>query len=90
MDNKITQLLKKLLESSNLTYDQKQVVKNYFVYVVDDSSNAVQRQLEVDYVNHQNIAVRSCIELGEELVVTGQNNLRDGMSVRVVKDEEAQ
>jgi RND family efflux transporter MFP subunit len=81
-----------VIESTTLrTVDGKdEVGKNYFVYVVDDSSRAEQRQLEVDYVNHQNIAVRSGIALGDQLVVSGQNNLRDGLSVLVVTVEEAQ
>jgi membrane fusion protein (multidrug efflux system) len=80
-----------VIESTTLkTIDGKDAVaKNYFVYVIDDSSRAEQRQLEVDYVNHQNIAVRSGIKTGEMLVVAGQNNLREGISVLVVTDEEA-
>jgi RND family efflux transporter MFP subunit len=81
-----------VIESTTLkTVDGKeQVGKNYFVYVVNDSSKAEQRLLEVDYVNHQNVAVRSGIALGEQLVISGQNNLRDGMTVLVVTDEEGQ
>ena len=80
-----------VIESTTLkSVDGKDTVsKNYFVYVVNDSSRAEQRKLEVDYVNHQNIAVRSGIKLGEKLVVAGQNNLREGSSVLVVSDEEA-
>ncbi|MFC1502672.1 efflux RND transporter periplasmic adaptor subunit, partial [bacterium] len=81
-----------VIESTTLNKvnGKDQVGKNYFVYVVDDSSRAEQRQLKVDYVNHQNIAVGSGLSLGEQLVVSGQNNLRDGLTVLVVTDEEAQ
>jgi RND family efflux transporter MFP subunit len=57
------------------------VVKNYFVYIVDDSLRARQRQLLAEYVNHQVIAARDGVRPGERLVVSGQNNLRDGMPV---------
>lgn len=57
------------------------VVKNYFVYVVNDSARAEQRQLDVGYVNHRLIAVEEGVANGEKLVVAGQNNLRDGMRV---------
>jgi RND family efflux transporter MFP subunit len=69
------------LESTN---GEDRVVKNYFVYVINDSARAEQRELEVDYVNHQQIAVRSGIRVGERLVVAGQNNLRDGLPVLIV------
>lgn len=59
------------------------VVKNYFVYVVNDSSKAEQRQLKVNYVNHSVIAVESGIKIGENIVVAGQNNLRDGLDVLI-------
>jgi RND family efflux transporter MFP subunit len=61
-----------------------QVVKNYFVFVVD-SNIAVQKKLDVSYVNHKSLAVKSGIKVGDQLVTEGQNNLRDGMPVSVVK-----
>jgi RND family efflux transporter MFP subunit len=61
-----------------------QVVKNYFVFVVD-SNTAVQKKLDVSYVNHKSLAVKSGIKVGDQLVTEGQNNLRDGMPVSVVK-----
>lgn len=66
-----------------------QVTRNYFVYVMNDSSKAEQRQLDVTYVNHQSIAVKGGLSLGEKLVVQGQNNLRDGVAVVVPQPEEA-
>jgi RND family efflux transporter MFP subunit len=92
LDNIIVVPRDVVLESTSLINDngKDRVVKNYFVYVVDDSSRAEQRQLNVDYVNHQNIAVRSGIAPGEHLVVSGQNNLRDGLTVQVVTSEEVQ
>jgi RND family efflux transporter MFP subunit len=61
------------------------VVKNYFVFVVGDSGKVMQRPLDVIYVNQVNIAVKSGIKQGETIVVSGQNNLRDGMAVTVVR-----
>ena len=61
------------------------VVKKYFVFVVGDSGKAVQRPIEVTYVNQVNIAVKSGLKRGETIVVSGQNNLRDGMSVTPVQ-----
>jgi RND family efflux transporter MFP subunit len=60
------------------------VVKKYFVFTVSDSGRAVQRPIEVTYVNQVNIAVKSGLKSGETIVVAGQNNLRDGMPVTPV------
>jgi RND family efflux transporter MFP subunit len=60
------------------------VVKKYQVFTVD-SGKAVQRPIEVDYVNAVNIAVRTGLKAGDTLVVSGQNSLRDGMAVTTVR-----
>ena len=66
-----------------------EVIKNYYVYVVNNNQ-AEQRKLNVQYVNHQYIAVDSGINIGEKLVITGQNNLRDSSLVAIVtKEDEA-
>jgi len=62
------------------------VVKNFFAFVVD-SSRAVQRKLEVYYMNHQYLAVSGGISIGEKLVIVGQNMLRDGAAVAIVHEE---
>jgi multidrug efflux pump subunit AcrA (membrane-fusion protein) len=36
-------------------------------------------------VNQVNIAVKSGLKSGETIVIAGQNNLRDGMSVTAVQ-----
>jgi RND family efflux transporter MFP subunit len=66
---------------------EDRVVKNYYVFVVD-SNRAVQKKLEVAYVNHEWLAVTSGIEIGQKLVIAGQNNLREGLAVTVSKEEE--
>jgi len=62
---------------------QDQVVKNYFVYIVENSAS-IQKKLDVRYINHRAIAVESGVTVGDTLVVTGQNNLRDGLPVKIV------
>ncbi len=62
------------------------VIKNYFVFVVD-SSKAQQRKLKVKYVNHRNVAVDSGIVVGEKLVISGQSNLREGAAVSIAIEE---
>ncbi len=65
---------------------EDQVVKNYFVFVVD-SNKAIQRELDVIYANHKYLAVNSGIEVGEKLVTLGQNLLRDGSPIMIVNEE---
>ena len=78
-----------VLENSSLKkIDGKDtVVRNYFVYVVHDSL-AEQRQLDVRYVNHRSIAVNDGIAEGDTLVISGQNNLRNGLPVLIIEEEE--
>ncbi len=79
-----------VIESTTLrnVNGKDEVGKDYFVYIVSDSNKAEQRKLDVQYINHQNIAVRSGLTVGENLVISGQNNLRDGIPVLVVKEAE--
>ncbi|MBN1780727.1 efflux RND transporter periplasmic adaptor subunit [bacterium] len=81
-----------VIESTTLkaTDGTEKVEKNYFVYIVSDSMTAVQRQLQVDYVNHRVIAVHEGVKLGEKLVTAGQNNLRDGLPVIIPSEQEAE
>lgn len=67
---------------------EDQVVKHYFVFVVD-SDKALQRRLEVIYLNHEYLAISSGLKIGEQLVTVGQNNLREGAPVTVVREKEA-
>lgn len=66
---------------------EDQVVKHYFVFVVD-SDKALQRKLEVIYLNHEYLAISSGLKIGEQLVTVGQNNLREGTPVTVVREKE--
>lgn len=80
-----------VLENTSLIQveGKDRVVKNYFLYVVNDSSYAEQRKLDVDYVNHVQITVKNGVDLGERFVVSGMNNLRDGVPVLITDGEEA-
>lgn len=63
------------------------VVRNYFVYIVKNGK-AEQRTLDVEFLNHTRIAVRAGVSVDENLVVDGQNKLRDGAAVVVTTRED--
>lgn len=65
---------------------EDQVVKHYFVFVVE-GEKAVQRRLEVIDLNHEHLAIASGLQIGEQLVTVGQNNLREGAPVAVVRKD---
>jgi RND family efflux transporter MFP subunit len=62
-----------------------EVIKNYYVYLVNNG-RAVQKKLDITYLNHKNIAVDTAVVVGDTLIISGQNNLRDGMAVKIVKE----
>jgi len=64
-----------------------QVIKDYYVYVVDDSLRAEERKLDVTYVNSESLAVEEGVKEGERLVTAGQNNLRDRAPVIIAEEE---
>lgn len=64
-----------------------QVVKNYYVFVID-SNRAVKKTLDVLYVNHSWLAVKAGLQIGDQLVIEGQNNLREGIPVILSKQQE--
>jgi len=76
------------IESTTMqTIDGKdKVIKNYYVYLVR-KGKAVQTKLDITYFNHINIAVNTAVVDGDSLVIAGQNNLRDGMTVSIVKEK---
>ena len=81
-----------VIESTSLIQQdgKDQVVRNFFVYVVNDSNEAEQRKLDVTYVNHERIALSAGVESGERVVIAGQKNLRDGLPVMVADGKEAE
>ncbi len=78
-----------VLENTSLerSRGEDQVVKHYFVFVVE-GEKAVQRQLEVIDLNHEHLAIASGLQIGEQLVTVGQNNLREGAPVAVVRERD--
>jgi len=64
---------------------QQNVIKNYYVYIVENDV-ALQKKLDVMYINHVSLAVKTGIRIGDKLVIAGQNNLRDSSAVAVVKE----
>ena len=71
------------LQGSN---GSSRVVKKYTAFVVENDK-AVLRELDVRYVNHVAIAVNGGLNIGDKLVVQGQNNLRDGVGVVIIEKE---
>ena len=65
---------------------EDKVVKKYSVFTVKNNK-AVQRELEISYINHVNIAVSGGVATGDTLVIEGQNNLRDGMAVSIIQED---
>ena len=92
IDDKIALPRYAVLESTNMktVAGEDVVYTDYYVFTVNDSSRAVQKKLDVAYVNHRNIAVNEGVTLGEPIVVEGQNNLRDGTPVIVISKEEGE
>jgi len=66
---------------------EKEVVKNYYVFIVDSATQkASQKKLDVLYINHNRLAARGGIRIGDKLVISGQNNLRDSSSVTIITE----
>ena len=81
-----------VIESTSMIQEngEDKVVKNYFVYVVNDSNKAEQRKLDVTYINHKRIALKAGVNPGEQVVIAGQKNLRDGLPVMISEEKEAE
>ncbi len=77
-----------VLENTSLVSvdGEDKVVKKYLVFTVENSI-ALQKELTVEYVDYKTIAVESGIAVGEQLVISGQNNLRDSMLVVIPGEE---
>ncbi len=64
------------------------VIKKYSVFVVKNGK-ALKRELKTSYINHINIAVSDGVDVGDTLVVEGQNNLRDSVAVSIIEEDNA-
>lgn len=65
---------------------EDQVRRNFYVYTVK-KGHAEQHKLHVRYLNHKAIAVDDGIAVGDTLIIAGQNNLRNGLAVSIIKQE---
>ena len=59
------------------------------VYVVNGTGEAHLRTIETAFSTEQAAAIRSGLREGEQVVIEGQSNLRDGSRIRVVPGPEA-
>jgi RND family efflux transporter MFP subunit len=75
-----------VIESTTLVKinGEDQPITNYFAFIVQDGK-AVQRQLQPLYINHVQLAVSEGVRSGDQLIVSGQANVRDGSFVDVIK-----
>jgi RND family efflux transporter MFP subunit len=75
-----------IIESTTLAKinGEDQPVTNYFTFIVQDGK-AIQRQLQPLYINHVQMAVSEGVRAGDQLIVSGQANVRDGSFVDVIK-----
>jgi RND family efflux transporter MFP subunit len=64
------------------------VIKNYYVFVAD-SNRAIQKKLDVVYINHEMLAVAAGIDVGDKVVIQGQNFLRDSTAIHIVNKEDS-
>jgi RND family efflux transporter MFP subunit len=65
----------------------QQVVKNFYVFIVDSVAQKVsQKKLDVLYINHSRLAAKGGIRIGDKVVISGQNNLRDSSAVTIVTE----
>ncbi len=67
---------------------EDEVVTRYQVFVVE-GEKAVERLLQVSYVDHVQLAVSGGLQIGDRLVTVGQGSLRDGTPVKIISKEEA-
>lgn len=59
-------------------------IKDAHVYVIENGK-AVYKKIETGLESDKDIEVTSGLNAGEQLVVTGSNNLKDGLEVTIVK-----
>lgn len=67
-----------------------QLERNYSAFIVKDDSLAVQNELRLGIEQGDRIEVLEGIEAGDEVVITGQNDLTDSSKVHVVGQEQFQ
>ncbi len=61
-----------------------------YVFVIDEDERVEQREVELGIQSAEYIEIRSGVAPGERVVVQGQNQLEDGVRVRLVDEDEQQ
>ncbi len=74
-----------LIPKRSLLYERNRVV----AFVVDDEDKAHRRVLQRGFEDEERIEVLSGIDEGEQLVLVGQNSLKDKSPVRVINEDPA-
>lgn len=67
-----------------------QLQRSYSAFVVRDDSVALRRELELGIEQGNQIEILEGIQAGEEVIITGQNNLDDSTKVRVAEQQDFQ
>lgn len=65
-----------------------QLERNYSVFVVKDDTLAIQNELELGIEEGDRIEILEGVEPGDQIVITGQNELSDSTKVRVAGQED--
>lgn len=60
-----------------------QITRNYSAFVVQNDSIALKRDLELGIEQGDRVEILSGLKAGDQIVVTGQNNLQDSSKVRI-------
>lgn len=67
-----------------------ELLGEYFVYVIGDSSKVSQRKLVLGQAVGENIIVKDGLKPGEKIVVEGVQNMHDGTAVKIAPDPEGE
>jgi membrane fusion protein (multidrug efflux system) len=67
-----------------------ELLGEYFVYVLGDSSKVSQRKLVLGQAVGENIIVKDGLKPGEKIVVEGVQNMHDGTVVKIAPDPEGE
>ncbi|SMO91890.1 efflux RND transporter periplasmic adaptor subunit [Fodinibius sediminis] len=65
-----------------------QLQRSYSAFVVQDDSLALRRELELGIEQGNEIEILQGIQAGDEVIITGQNNLDDSTNVRVANPDD--
>ncbi len=60
-------------------------IKDPRVYLIDNAKKATSRKIAISSVEGSNVVVHSGLSVGEQIVVTGHQNLYEGAAVRIIQ-----